>query len=137
MTVARSYPLEIVTLKRKVFSDEVECLTVPGGLGYLGVLAGHAPLLTNVETGVVSIKRGGGADLRMAVGEGFLVVTSKSSTLLVDTAERREEIDVARARAAMDRARQRLSAPQPDTDLLRAEAALKRAVARLKVAEAL
>ncbi|GAB4334926.1 MAG: F0F1 ATP synthase subunit epsilon [Candidatus Abyssubacteria bacterium] len=135
--MARTYPLEIVTLKRKVFSDEVECLTVPGGLGYLGVLAGHAPLLTNVEIGIVSIKKGGSPDLRIAVGEGFLVVTPKASTLLVDTAERKEEIDVARARAAMDRARQRLSTPQPDTDVIRAEAALKRALARLKVAEAL
>ena len=135
--MARSYPLEIVTLKRTVFSDDVECVTVPGGLGYLGILAGHAPLLTNVEIGAVSIKLDGGSQQEMAIGEGFLVVTSKSTTLLVDTAETKEEIDVERARKAMDRARERLSASETETDASRAEAALKRAIARLKLAGAL
>ena len=89
--MANSYPLDIVTLKRTVFSDDVECVTVPGGLGYLGVLAGHAPLLTNIEIGTISIKLGGNSELKMAVGEGFLVVTSSGTTLLVDTAEKKEE----------------------------------------------
>ena len=105
--MARSYPLEIVTLKRTVFSDDVECVTVPGGLGYLGVLAGHAPLLTNVEIGVITIKSDGASEQKMAVGEGFLVVTPKTTSLLVDI------------------------------DVLRAETALKRAIARLKLAGAL
>ena len=83
--MANSYPLEIVTLKQTAFSEDVECVTVPGGLGYLGILAGHAPLLTNVETGVISIKQSGGSDLKMAVGEGFLVVTPQGATLLVPT----------------------------------------------------
>jgi F-type H+-transporting ATPase subunit epsilon len=135
--VAKSYPLEIVTLKRTVFSDEVECVTVPGGLGYLGILAGHAPLLTNVEVGTISIKLDGGTDLGMVVGEGFLVVTPKSTTLLVDTAEKKEEIDVERARAAMERARERLASPESDVDAVRAETALKRAVARLKLVGAI
>ena len=135
--MAKSYPLDIVTLKRTVFSDDVECVTVPGGLGYLGILAGHAPLLTNVEIGMISIKLDGGSELRMVVGEGFLVVTSKGSTLLVDTAEKKEEIDVERARESMARARDRLSSPDPDTDTDRAEAALRRATARLKLAEAI
>ncbi|RJP64890.1 MAG: F0F1 ATP synthase subunit epsilon [Candidatus Abyssobacteria bacterium SURF_17] len=134
--MARPYPLEIVTLKRTVFKDDVECVTVPGGLGYLGILAGHAPLLTNVEVGLISIKLTG-SDVKMAVGEGFLVVTQKGTTLLVDTAEKKEEIDVERARAAMARARERLGSRTPDIDIDRAEAALKRAVARLKVAGAL
>ena len=132
--MAKSYPLEIVTLKRTVFSDDVECVTVPGGLGYLGVLAGHAPLLTNVEIGAISIKREGGVNLEMVVGEGFLVVTPKSTTLLVDTAETKEEIDIERAREAMERARERLAASEKEVDILRAEAALKRAVARLRLA---
>ncbi len=135
--MARTYPLEIVTLKRTVFSDDVECVTVPGGLGYLGILAGHAPLLTNVEIGTLSIKLDGGSHLEMAVGEGFLVVTPKSTTLLVDTAETKEEIDVERARRAMQRARERLSASDTEVDAVRAEAALKRAIARLKLAGAL
>jgi F-type H+-transporting ATPase subunit epsilon len=132
--VAKSYPLEIVTLKRTVFSDDVECVTVPGGLGYLGILAGHAPLLTNVEIGAISIKREGGSQQEMVVGEGFLVVTPKSTTLLVDTAETKEEIDVERAREAMERARERLATSAEEVDVVRAEAALKRATARLKLA---
>jgi F-type H+-transporting ATPase subunit epsilon len=135
--LARSYPLEIVTLKRKVFSDDVECVTAPGGLGYLGVLAGHAPLLTNIEIGIASIKLPGKAELKMSVGEGFLVVTPKGATLLVDTAEKKEEIDVERARASMTRARERLASRRAEIDSVRAEAALKRAMTRLKLAGAL
>jgi F-type H+-transporting ATPase subunit epsilon len=135
--LARKYPLEIVTLKRTVFSDDVECVTVPGGLGYLGILAGHAPLLTNVEVGPISIKLEGGSDMKMVVGEGFLVVTPKSTTLLVDTAEKKEEIDVERARKAMERARGRLASSDTTIDIPRAEAALKRAIARLKLAGAM
>lgn len=135
--MAKTYPLDIVTLKRTVFSKDVECVTAPGGLGYLGVLAGHAPLLTNIEIGIVSIKLEGKAEMKVAVGEGFLVVTPEGVTLLVDTAEKKEEIDVERARAAMERARGRIAAPGPDIDVDRAESALKRAIARLKLAEAL
>jgi F-type H+-transporting ATPase subunit epsilon len=134
--LAKAYPLEIVTLKKTTFSEDVECVTVPGGLGYLGILAGHAPLLTNVEAGVISIRPPEGPDIKMAVGEGFLVVTPQSTTLLVDTAERKEDVDVERARAAMDRARERLAAPHDEIDLARAEASLKRAMARLKLAGA-
>lgn len=135
--MARSYPLEIVTLKQAVFRDDVECVTVPGGLGYLGILAGHAPLLTNIEIGTISIKLEGRSDLKMVVGEGFLVVTPKGTTLLVDTAEKKEDIDVERARASMARARGRLASPASEVDIVRAEAALKRAIARLKLAGAL
>jgi F-type H+-transporting ATPase subunit epsilon len=134
--LANSYPLEIVTLKQTAFSDDVECVTVPGGLGYLGVLAGHAPLLTNVEAGVISIKTSDASNLKMAVGEGFLVVTPESTTLLVDTAEKKEDIDVERAGAARDRARDRLAASDDEVDVARADASLKRAIARLKLADA-
>ncbi len=134
--MARPYPLEIVTLKRQVFSDNVECVTAPGGMGYLGILAGHAPLLTNIEIGIISIKLPDKVELKMSVGEGFLVVTSKGATLLVDTAEKKEEIDVERARAAMARARERLDSHRTDIDVPRAEAALKRALNRLKLAGA-
>ena len=95
------------------------------------------PLLTNVETGVISIKQSDGSDLKMAVGEGFLVVTPQETTLLVDTAEKKEDIDVERARTSMDRARERLASPGPEVDAARAEGALKRAMTRLKLADAL
>lgn len=135
--MAKTYPLEIVTLKQTTFSEDVECVTVPGGLGYLGILAGHAPLLTNVEAGVISIKLPDGSEIKMAVGEGFLVVTPQSTTLLVDTADRKEDIDVERARSAMDRARERLASSDDEIDSARAESSLKRAMARLKLAGAM
>jgi F-type H+-transporting ATPase subunit epsilon len=135
--LANTYPLEIVTLKETTFSEDVECVTAPGGLGYLGILAGHAPLLTNVESGVISIKLADSSDIRMAVGEGFMVVTSQSTTLLVDTAERKEDIDIERARTAMARARERLDSSDSETDTARAESALKRAIARLKLTDAM
>jgi F-type H+-transporting ATPase subunit epsilon len=135
--LANTYPLEIVTLKETTFSEDVECVTAPGGLGYLGILAGHAPLLTNVESGVISIKLADSSDIRMAVGEGFMVVTSQSTTLLVDTAERKEDIDIERARTAMARARERLDSSDSETDTARAESALKRALARLKLTDAM
>ena len=135
--MANTYPLEIVTLKETAFSEDVECVTVPGGLGYLGILAGHAPLLTNVESGVISIKLPDSSDLKMAVGEGFLVVTPQNTTLLVDTAEKKEDIDIERARTAMARARERLESSDSETDTARAEAALKRAIARLKLTDAM
>ena len=131
--MAKSYPLEIVTLKQTTFSEDVECVTVPGGLGYLGILAGHAPLLTNVEAGLISIKLPDGSETKMAVGEGFLVVSPQSTTLLVDTAEKKEDIDVERARAAVDRARERLASSDDEVDSARAESSLKRAMARLKL----
>ncbi len=135
--MANTYPLEIVTLKETAFGEDVECVTVPGGLGYLGILAGHAPLLTNVESGIISIKLPDSSDLKMAVGEGFLVVTPQNTTLLVDTAERKEDIDIERARTAMARARERLDSSDSETDTARAEAALKRAIARLKLTDAM
>jgi F-type H+-transporting ATPase subunit epsilon len=135
--VANKYPLDIVTLKKTVFNDNVECLTAPGGLGYLGILAGHAPLLTNIEIGIISIKLEDKSEMKMAVGEGFLIVTGQAATLLVDTAEKKEEIDIERARSAMARARERIASRNPEIDLMRAEAALKRAMARLKTAGAM
>ena len=135
--MANTYPLEIVTLKETAFSEDVECVTAPGGLGYLGILAGHAPLLTNVESGVISIKLPDSSDLKMAVGEGFLVVNPQNTTLLVDTAEKKEDIDIERARTAMARARERLESSDSETDTARAESALKRAIARLKLTDAM
>lgn len=132
-TGGRSLELEVVTPERVVLSTEVESLMLPGALGYLGVLPGHAPLVTQLSPGVV-FYRYHGEEKRLAVSGGLAEITGQKVLLLADTAEKSEEIDVERARRAKERAERRLKERPPGVDIARAEAALKRAVARLKAA---
>jgi len=129
----RSLKLEVVTPERIVLSTEVDSLILPGVLGYLGVLPGHAPLVTQLTPGVV-FYRFRGEEKRLAVSGGLAEITGGKVLLLADTAEKAEEIDVERAKRAKERAEQRLKERPPGVDIGRAEAALKRAIARLKAA---
>ena len=129
----KTIKLEIVTPEKKVFSEEVELVTAPGVEGVLGILPEHAPLITSLATGVLKIKQDG-KEILIASSSGFMEVKNNKITILVDTAEKPEDIDVVRAKAAKERAEQRLSTKSEDLDLARAEAALKRAVARIQVA---
>lgn len=129
----RSLKLEVVTPERIVLSTEVDSLILPGVLGYLGVLPGHAPLVTQLTPGVV-FYRSRGEEKRLAVSGGLAEITGEKVLLLADTAEKAEEIDVERAKRAKERAEQRLKERPPGVDIGRAEAALKRAIARLKAA---
>ena len=129
----KTIKLEIVTPEKKVFSEEVEFVTAPGAEGLLGILPEHAPLITSLATGVIKVKQDG-KELFIASSSGFMEVKNNKITILVDTAEKPEEIDVARAKAAKERAEQRLTLKVDDMDQARAEAALKRAVTRLQVA---
>ena len=126
--------LDIVTAERVVFSQEVDSVVAPGIEGELGILPHHAPLLTALKTGELRIKSNGDVT-HMAIGGGFLEVMPDKVVVLADTAERAEEIDVARAAEAKRRAEQRLAETTTEIDLARAEAALSRALLRLKVAE--
>src|SRR5512132_2172114 len=100
--------LEIVTPERLVEKDTVSEVQIPGKDGYLGILPGHAPLIT--ELGVGEIKyRGDGMEYRLAVAWGFAEVLPNKVTILAETAERANEIDVERARKAKERAEQRLT----------------------------
>lgn len=129
--------LEVITPQRVVLRDRVEALVVPSLDGYLGILAGHAPMVAAVSLGIVQFGRFHGSKHRMAVNGGFLEVSAGNRvTLLADTAELAEEIDVLRARAARDRAIQRLQARQAGIDHARAERALARALNRLRAAGA-
>src|SRR3990172_8216110 len=99
--------LDIVTAERVVFSQEVDSVVAPGIEGELGILPHHAPLLTALKTGELRIKSNGDVT-HMAIGGGFLEVMPDKVVVLADTAERAEEIDVARAAEAKRRAEQRL-----------------------------
>ena len=126
--------LDIVTVERLVYSDEVDVIVAPGIGGELGILPHHAPLMTTLQAGELRIRRGG-EEFSMAVTGGFLEVRPDRVTVLADAAERAEEIDIARAEEAKRRAEEQLGREPVEVDTARAEAALRRSMIRLKVAE--
>ncbi len=126
--------LDIVTVERTVYSEEVDMLIAPGVEGQLGILPHHTPLMTTLQAGELRIKKGG-EEVSLAISGGFLEVRPDRVVVLADAAERVEEIDVARAEAAKRRAQERLAEREIlGTDGARAEAALSRSLVRLKVA---
>ena len=127
------FQLDIVTPQRTVYSGAVESLRAPGSEGGFGVLVGHLPMLASLQVGPVYFVEEGGASRQMAISGGFAEVQRDRVTLLAETAEFAEEIDVERARAAQDRARSRLDQTD-EVDTARALASLTRALNRLKVA---
>ena len=127
----KAIQLEVVTPEKIVLQEEVDLVVAPGSEGYLGILADHAPIITSLEIGVAKIKKGN-EEILMALSGGFLEVKDNKATILADTAERSNEIDINRAKSAKERAEQRLTAKSADVDLDRAEVALRRAVSRLK-----
>lgn len=134
------FGFQVVAPNRVVLRERVSSLIVPGIGGAVGFWAGHAPMLVALAPGVVKYRPASPGGERevfrpLAVGGGLFEVSDDGeATLLADTAELPEEIDVERARAALERAKRRLTRPAPDVDMTRAEAALQRAVARLRVA---
>ena len=129
-----AYQLEIVTPSGTVYSGSVESLQAPGSLGSFGVLARHAPMISEMATGRLAFTEAGAGEARvMACSGGFVEVLGDRVTVLAETAEYGEEIDLARAEAARDRARRRL-AQEGDVDRARVEAALARALVRIRIA---
>lgn len=131
--MAKPFHLVIITPDRKVVDETVSYVAAPGILGEVGILPGHLPLLTALSSGRVTYQSGN--DRKYAfVNGGFAEVTGDEITVLTESAELLDEIDVPRAQRAYDRAHARLLAPKPDTDIARAEAALHRALQRLHIA---
>ena len=130
----KSFKLEIVTPQRKVFSGNVNSFTAPGTMGSFQVLYNHAPLLSSIKIGEVKFRDEQGIETHYATTGGFVEVMNNTVTLLAETAERSDQIDVPRAEKAKARAQQRLSEKKPDTDVERAQIALARAMNRIKVA---
>jgi F-type H+-transporting ATPase subunit epsilon len=125
---------EIVTAERVVYSDEVDVLVAPGIEGDLGILPQHAPLMTMLQPGELTVRKDG-EEQSIFVSGGFLEVQGNKVTVLADTAERAEEIDVERAEQARRRAEERASLPAGQADHARAQAALLRSLVRIKVAQ--
>ena len=131
--MADTFQLEIVTPEKKVVDTSAEEVQIPGKDGYLGVLPGHAPLITELGVGEISF-RDGATEQRLAVAWGFAEVLPAKVTILAESAERPSEIDVARAREAKKRAEERLAGGDSAVDVERALDSLQRAESRLEVA---
>jgi F-type H+-transporting ATPase subunit epsilon len=130
-----TFQLEIVTPEKKVIDTAATEAQIPGKNGYLGVLPGHAPLITELAVGEITFRSGANAEeQRLAVAWGFAEVLPDKVTILAETAERPSEIDVERARKGKARAEQRLTSGDTSVDVERSLNALHKAETRLEVA---
>ena len=128
--------LQIIALDKIAYEDDVDIVVLPGEEGQLGVLPRHARIVTLLEPGEV-LTRKAGEETSLAISGGFAQIDPDSVTILSDAAEYAEDIDMDRAEEARRRAQERISNPSatPDLELARAESALLRSMARLRVAE--
>ncbi len=129
-----TFHLEIVTPERMIVSEDAEEMQIPGKSGYLGILPGHAPLITELSAGELSY-RAGGQSHRYAVAWGFAEVLPEKVTVLAESAERPEDIDVNRAQEQKRTAEEHLKNGKSEDDFTRAEEELKAADTRLEVAQ--
>lgn len=132
--MAETIQVDIVTPEKVIYSEAADMVTAPGTLGEFGVLPGHAAFVTTLEVGEAVVKKGN-TEYRMALSGGFAEVADDKCIILADTAEEAQDIDVARAEAAKEKATDRLRTLGPDdSQYQEAAAALRRAENRIRVA---
>ena len=133
--MAGNIKLEIVTPDKAVVSEEVKIVMAPGCLGEFGVLIGHTPFLTTLRTGIVRFTDIQATERYVFVNGGFAEALPDKVTVLAESAERRKDIDLNRAKAAQERAEKQLeeARTRQDIDADRAKAALERAVVRINL----
>lgn len=129
------YLLTIVTPEKIFYEDEITSLIAPGSEGYLGILTNHAPLITGLVPGKLTVKDESSQEVNFAVSGGFMEVFKNQVTILADSIEFVKDIDVERAKKALERARQRLKSKEKEVDIPRAIAAMKRAENRVYLYE--
>jgi F-type H+-transporting ATPase subunit epsilon len=134
--VAATFPLDIVTPERTMLSENAVSLQVPAKDGSLGILAGHAPLLAELGVGECVIRLASGAEEQLALAGGFVEVSRERVTVLADTAEFARDIDPTRAEEALARAHEMLNRLDATLDRDEADAAVRRAQNRLRLAQA-
>jgi len=131
---AENIELQVVTPERHVLQETVQSVEIPGKEGYLGVLPGHAPLLTELGVGLLTYHRGSETRV-LTVIEGYAEVLPDRVIVLAEVSERAEEIDPERSRVARDRAQAELAKAGPgDENWQRAAFALQRALVRIQAA---
>jgi F-type H+-transporting ATPase subunit epsilon len=134
--MAENIKLEVVTPERYVVSEEAQIVMAPGTLGEFGVLSGHTPFLTSLKVGRLHYKDTSGKERELFISGGFAEALPDGVTILAESAERRREIDIDRARASLERAQQRLAQEKAENiNYERARASMYRALERIKVAE--
>ena len=130
----KTLKVNIVTPDGPVYDSEVEMVSTKAQSGELGILPGHIPMVAPLQIGAVRLKKGGNTEL-VAVSGGFLEVRPEQVTILAQSAETAEAIDIERAKEAKGRAEGRLQGSRDDVDFRRAELSLKRAMNRINVSE--
>ena len=137
--MAENIRLQVVTPEKLVVDEDAQIVMAPGSLGEFGVLSGHTPFLTTLKNGTVRYSNKNGQDQFVFVSGGFAEALPDRVTVLAESAEKRGDIDVARAQAAMERAQKRISGdplfPDEKVDEARARAALERAIHRIALAK--
>ncbi len=133
--MAESIRLEVVTPEKSVVSESVQIVMAPGSMGEFGVLSGHTPFLTTLKTGALKYKDESGRERFVFVSSGFAEALPDRVTVLAESAERRKDIDLQRAKSAVERAEKRLQSGDKDVDYIRAKAALLRAISRIQLAQ--
>ena len=134
--MAENIRLEVVTPEKQVVNDLAQIVMAPGSMGEFGVLAGHTPFMTSLNTGALHYRDENGKDQFVFVSGGFAEALPDKVTVLAEAAERMEDIDIERAKTAVERAEKRLSdaRDKEKVDTARAKAAIDRAVVRIRIA---
>ena len=135
--MAENIRLEIVTPEKAVISEDVRIVVAPGVLGEFGVLSGHTPFLSTLKIGAVRYQDNDGTERQVFVSGGFAETLPDKVTILAESAEKRSEIDIDRAKSALQRAKQRIEDDKDENiDFVRAKAALDRALHRVRLVSA-
>ena len=134
--MAGNIKLEVVTPDKAVVSEDVQIVMAPGSLGEFGVLIGHTPFLTTLKTGIIRYTDAQGTEQYVFVNGGFAEALPDKVTVLAESAERSSEVDLERAKAALERSEKRLAADRSreNIDFNRASASLERATVRIRLA---
>lgn len=133
--MAGKIKLEVVTPKKQVVNEDAQIVIAPGELGDFGVLVGHTSFMTTLKTGAIRYTDESGKERHVFVSGGFAEALPDKLTILAESAERRKDIDLERAQAALERAQKRLEEAKKDIDIVRAKAALARALHRVRLAQ--
>jgi F-type H+-transporting ATPase subunit epsilon len=133
--MAENIRLEVVTPEKQVVNDMAQIVMAPGSMGEFGVLSGHTPFMTSLNTGALHYRDENGKDQYVFVSGGFAEALPDKVTILAESAEKMDDIDLDRARSAQKRAEERLEErSKEDIDFIRAKAALERSLVRIRLA---
>ena len=133
----KKFKLELITQEKKLINDNVKFAVVPSVAGPIGILPGHAPLIGTFDVGIVKARGAAEKEFSVFVNDGFFMIYTRGVTIIAQSAELTDQIDIKRATAAQQRAEKNISSKDKTIDVERAKNALIRAKTRIKAAEAI